>query len=254
MEKSNLDSKVLVENLGSMDIQALEDKDNVSGISEENEINKSISSKSRMEKMDSRMEKMDSRLDKMECRLDIVDNNLIVLKNEMNAQKLEMRNGFARMERMLETLVQNKNNSEEVQTKLTSDMDICLVKDNNIQDGMLVRELVQEDSNLNIMSDTYNVSINTSTDNIQEIDGNLIFDNMVISEDYTYKEEVLDDMETLDDRSITTDHTYMGSIYNRSYTDGFENKSIIDDYAYKDICMLGKHGCEDILMSTHMYF
>ena len=82
---------------------------------------------------------------------------------------------------------------------------------------------------------------------------------MVISEDYTYKEEVLDDkiiktdysdkdidiidnsynglddVVTLDDRSITTEHTYMGSIYDRSYIDGLENKSIIDDYAYKDI-------------------
>ena len=34
MEKSNTDTKVLVESLGSMDIQVLEGKDNVSGISE----------------------------------------------------------------------------------------------------------------------------------------------------------------------------------------------------------------------------
>ena len=126
----------------------------------------------------------------------------------------------------------------------------------NTSNGMLVRKLFQEDSNLNIISDTHNVSINIFSDNTQATDRNLIFDNMVISEDYTYKEEVLDDkviktdysdkdmdnsydglddMDTLDDRSITTDHTYMGSIYNRSYMDGLENKSIIDDYAYKDI-------------------
>jgi hypothetical protein len=169
--------------------------------------------------------------------------------------KIEFDKSMSATRLVMNTYVQDANKAvQDKQSNITSDMGICLVKDNNIQDRMLVRELVQEDSNLSIMSDTYNVSINTSTDNIQEIDGNLIFDNMVISEDYTYKEEVLDDMETLDDRSITTDHTYMGSIYNRSYTDGFENKSIIDDYAYKDICMLGKHGCEDILMSTHMYF
>jgi hypothetical protein len=69
------------------------------------------------------------------------------------------------------------------------------------------------------------------------IDENLIFNNMVISNDYN--KEDIDYKVILDDRNITTDHTYMGNIYNRSYVDGFENKSIIDDYAYKDICTLG---------------
>jgi hypothetical protein len=57
MENLNVDLEVLVENLESMDIQVLENKDNVSILSEENEINRSMSSKSRMEKMDSRLDK-----------------------------------------------------------------------------------------------------------------------------------------------------------------------------------------------------
>ena len=66
MENSNVDLEVLVKNLESMDSQVLENKDNVSILSEENEINKSMSSKRRMEKMDSRLDIMDGRFD-YEC-------------------------------------------------------------------------------------------------------------------------------------------------------------------------------------------
>ena len=101
----------------------------------------------------------------------------------------------------------------------------------NISDGMIDRKLFQEDSNLNIISNTYNVFINTSSDNIQTTDKNLIHANMVISDGYNYKGD-------LDDRGITTDYTYMGSAYNKSYINGLESKSIVDGYACKDICML----------------
>jgi hypothetical protein len=99
----------------------------------------------------------------------------------------------------------------------------------NISDGMLVRKLFHEDADINVISNTNKVSINTSSDNIQSTDGNLILSNMVISGDYTYK----------------------GNI---DYMDGLDNKSIIDDYAYKDICRLGSISYKDVeVVNTDAY-
>ena len=101
MENSNVDLEVLVKNLENMDSQVLGNKDNVSVLSEENDINKSMSSKSRMEKMDGRLDSMDGRLDIMDVRLD-------QLSLEMKDLSSEMKDGFADIRKMLETLVQNK--------------------------------------------------------------------------------------------------------------------------------------------------
>ena len=289
MENSNVDLEVIVKNLESMVNQVLEDKDNVSVLSEENEINKSMSSKSRMEKMD-------GRLDTMDGRLDIIDNNLHDIR------------------KMLEYIMANKESSHEEKKELDdpktaeelkkyngvmwSNFEQIRGKVKHIEDGLAHNYGEMNKMSVNVKEGFENLNqimervSSAVVDNKSEMDsslvrdnnnnfiqdGNLILANMVISEDYTYKEEVLDDkvikiyyydkdmditdnsydglddMDTLDDRCITTEHTYMRSNYNRFYMDGLKNKSIIDDYAYKDIRRLDSIDYNEIeVVSTDSY-
>jgi uncharacterized protein YoxC len=107
MENSNKDlvveqDLVLEHKFGSMDIPVLETKDNVSVLSEENDINKSMSSKSRMERMDGRLDIMDVRLDHL---------------------SMEMRDGFKQMRQMIESFITSKNISEDNKDREQSEFD-----------------------------------------------------------------------------------------------------------------------------------
>jgi hypothetical protein len=63
---------------------------------------------------------------------------------------------------------------------------------------------------------------------------------MVISDDYTYKGDI-DYKENFNDMDIIN-YSHDGL----DYMDGLDNKSIIDDYAYKDICRLDSISCKDV--------